>query len=407
MNQGYQIQWDNDEEVKLVTKYLDKLGYSWNLQIKDPNKNIYEIILSKEGKNFSLSQASSGEKEIINFLLEIFAFNIKNGLLIVDEPEVHLHPKWQSILIELFFDLANVTQNQFIISTHSAVFINQKTISNVVRVYKNGITSNVKTIEKDNTSGTKDLLHIINSHNNEKIFFADKVVLVEGITDRIFFEKLIGVYSTLFATVPEIIEVLEVYGKINLAKYQQLLQRISVTNFIIADRDYLEDIGSEEVKTLFQADYSRIEQQVIKDKKSIDGQTLFQQIEQAIQSENLQTLKELCEYIKSRKKKLKNNLGTEESRLIEQFVQEKVEENIFILKVGEIEDYLPDGYKKLEKLIEFLKDEDYLNFILSPSYCERRKELTKIIFSILGTQILQDEQVVTSFRDYQVKSTNR
>jgi len=144
--QGYEKDWDADEEVKLVTKYLKKLGYSWNVELKDANSNTYEIILLKipENTKFYLHQASSGEKEILNFLLGIFAYNIKNGLIIVDEPEVHLHPKWQSLLLDLFFDLADLTQNQFIFSTHSPIFINQRTISKIVRVYKSSGKSTIK-----------------------------------------------------------------------------------------------------------------------------------------------------------------------------------------------------------------------------------------------------------------------
>ncbi|MEG4111117.1 MULTISPECIES: AAA family ATPase [unclassified Microcoleus] len=213
--QGYEKDWDADEEVKLVTKHLKKLGYSWKVELKDANKNIYEIILLKiqENTKFSLDQASSGEKEILNFLLGIFAYNIKNGLIIVDEPEVHLHPKWQSLLLDLFFDLADFTQNQFIFSTHSPIFINQRTISKIVRVYKSSGKSTIKNFITSNFDESKDLFHIINRHNNEKIFFADKVVLVEGITDRIFLEQLINIYNK--AENSEIIEVLEVHGKIS------------------------------------------------------------------------------------------------------------------------------------------------------------------------------------------------
>ncbi|MEH2347554.1 MAG: AAA family ATPase [Nostoc sp.] len=402
LNQGYQDKWNNDEEVKLVTKYLSKLGYSWDLKLKDANKNIYEITLSKEGKTFDITQASSGEKEILNFLLGIFAFNIKDGLVIVDEPEVHLHPRWQSILIELFFDLANTTGNQFILSTHSAVFINQKTISNIIRVYKFDSISIVATINRDNLLASKDLLHIINSHNNEKIFFADKVVLVEGVTDRLFFEKLINVYQLLFIETPEVIEVLEVYGKENLEKYRNFLQAISVPNFIVADYDYLQNIGNEDIKNLFVVDHSKIDQQVIKHKKSIDGQTLSQQLEQAINNGDIESLKNLYQYIKSRKRKIKDNLTSEESILIEEFLSQKESQDIFILRNGEIEDYLPDGNKTLEKLIGLLKDKDYLNFIVAQNYSKQRQELTKIIFSVLKISSKQDQEVILSLKDYQI-----
>ncbi|MBD1890782.1 ATP-binding protein [Coleofasciculus sp. FACHB-SPT9] len=107
--QGDTTLWNNDEEVKKVTEILEKLGFSWDLPLINTNKNIYEIILSKQNQEFSLAQASSGEKEIINFILGLFALNIKGGLLIIDEPELHLHPKWQSLFLDVLIDLAEMT----------------------------------------------------------------------------------------------------------------------------------------------------------------------------------------------------------------------------------------------------------------------------------------------------------
>ncbi|MEG4025494.1 AAA family ATPase [Microcoleus sp. S13C4] len=393
--EGYEKYWDADEEVKLVTKHLKKLGYSWNVELKNANSNTYEIILLKiqENTRFSLHQASSGEKEILNFLLGIFAFNIKNGLIIVDEPEVHLHPKWQSLLLDLFFDLANLTQNQFIFSTHSPIFINQRTISKIVRVYKSSGKSTIKNFLTSNFDETKDLLHIINSHNNEKIFFADKVILVEGITDRIFWEQLINIYKK--AENSEIIEVLEVHGKINLQKYRNFLKKIELDNYIIADLDYILQIGSEELKKMFRVDYSKIDRDVINHKKSIDGQTLFEQIEEAIKSKNFDNLTNLCNYLKSRKMNLPDNKTPQQLQLFEKFITEKMEDKIFVLSKGEVEDYLPEGYRDLNKLIELIKNErTFIDFIIRGDYLEKRRELSKIICSILGINLLSDEEVV-------------
>ena len=325
--EGYDNYWDADEEVKLVTKHLNKLGYSWKVELKDANRNTYEIILLKiqENTNFSLHQASSGEKEILNFLLGIFAYNIKNGLIVVDEPEVHLHPKWQSLLLDLFFDLADFTQNQFIFSTHSPIFINQRTISKIVRVYKSSGKSTIKNFIESNFDETKDLLHIINSHNNEKIFFADKVILVEGITDRIFWDQLINLYKK--AENSEIIEVLEVHGKINLEKYRKFLKKIELDNYIIADLDYILQIGNEELKKMFRVDYSKIDREVINHKKSIDGQTLFEQIEEGIKSKNFDQLTKLCNYIKSRNMKLHENLTDQQLQSLEIFITQKREKD--------------------------------------------------------------------------------
>ena len=38
----------------------------------------------------------------------------------------------------------------------------------------------------------RHLSNIVNSQNNERIFFADKVLLVEGLSDLIFFEAALA-----------------------------------------------------------------------------------------------------------------------------------------------------------------------------------------------------------------------
>jgi putative ATP-dependent endonuclease of the OLD family len=88
-------------------------------------------------RDFGVDQASSGEKEIINFVLGTFAFNIRSGLILVDEPELHLHPRWQHLLRDLFRELASDTKNQFVLASHSPAFITPMTIGNVRRIYKN------------------------------------------------------------------------------------------------------------------------------------------------------------------------------------------------------------------------------------------------------------------------------
>ncbi|AXV38345.1 MAG: hypothetical protein CIT01_09100 [Methanobacterium sp. BRmetb2] len=375
--------WKKDSEVKLVDHYLEKLGYSWEIDLIDPNRNLYEIILTKDGKKFNIGQASSGEKEIINFLLGIFAFNIENGLVIIDEPELHLHPKWQSLLMDLFIDLSEKTGNQFILSTHSPVFINNKTISNITRIYMDKRESNKVKLDESKLKNVKDLLHMINSHNNEKMFFADKVVLVEGIHDRLIFEKLIKLFSE---DISEVIDVLEVGGKHNLEKYRKFLDNIKVKNFIIADFDYLLDIGAEEIKDLFKTSPKQINKEVINKKSSKDGKRLVEELENAIDENDIAKLKEVWEYIKYRHRKIKDVLTDDEKKLVNNFIDSKMAENIFILKEGELEDYLPDGYKSkdLEKIIELSKDENFFKWWNEIKNDEKGIEMSSIISFIVN-----------------------
>ena len=393
-DEGYYNRWKEDEEVKLVTNYLNKLGYDWDIKLINPNKNIYELLLINNGRYFSITQASSGEKEIINFLLGIFAFSIRNGLIVIDEPELHLHPKWQTVLMDLFIELSTQTDNQFIISTHSPIFINDKTISNVIRIYKDDTgTSRAVKIKGTSLPEARHLLHIINSHNNEKLFFADKVVLVEGITDRLVFEKLIRFYQSE-NNKPQIVEVLEVHGKHNFNEYKKVLKEIGCKYYIIADLDYVRELaskdGNEKIKKLFEIDYSSIDK-TITDKKSRDGKKLAELIERAVNMDRItRELKDAWNYIKMRHLKLRDNLTEEEIKELNEYIQQKERESIFILcsgeklKYKEIEDFLPEGYKSLDGIIKLTKPSEFEKWLENDAEQEKRKYLQGIVCKILN-----------------------
>ncbi|MBD1890781.1 TOPRIM nucleotidyl transferase/hydrolase domain-containing protein [Coleofasciculus sp. FACHB-SPT9] len=246
----------------------------------------------------------------------------------------------------------------------------------------------------------KDLIHIINSYNNEKIFFADKVVLVEGKSDKLIFEKLIDYYLYIYDKV-EVVEVVEVNGKLNLEKYRKFLESFCIENYIIADLDYARTVGDKNIKELFVVDFKKINQEVIgKLDKSLDGQALLKGLENALASEDIEEYREeisdIFEYIKSRNRKIKDNLSVDEETKLNEFIDSKVNEKAYILRKGQIEDYLPNGFKKLEKLIELVEDEvfntRFLNQTSEGSFQDRRKELDKIVLEILGLEQAENHQ---------------
>ena len=380
-NQGYIQKWQNDEEVKLVSKYLGKLGYGWNLKLVDKNKNIYEIILTKEGKEFYINQASSGEKEIINFLLGVFAFNINNGIIIIDEPELHLHPRWQNVLLDLFIELSSLTNNQFILSTHSPTFINDKSYNHIFRIYKdeNNVSKEI-TLKDSSVFKLRDILHIVNSTNNEKIFFADVVLLVEGITDRLVFQKILNEQiNSINAT--RIVEIIEIKGKSNVNNFKHFLTALQIPNYFISDLDYVNEVGTEEIKTLFNTNNKKIAKDVIKNPKSKDGDALVKSIENSIKDNDFSVLKQIWDYIKSFRRKLRLTLNTAEETSLLKLIEDQKENNNYILRKGDIEDYFPTGFKTkdLVKVISLLQGENFNNWKGSQEY----NELNTIIEEIL------------------------
>ena len=85
----------------------------------------------------------------------------------------------------------------------------------------------------------------------------------------------------------------------------------------------------------------------------------------AIESSNLDDHKQLWEYIKSRQRKLRTDLTSEEATHFDAFIKTKWTEKIFILAKGALEAYLPNGYKSkdMEKLIQLVSDENILQVL--------------------------------------------
>ena len=78
----------------------------------------YKFLIQNEDKTVvDIDQLSSGEREIIAFFTYLSTQAIDKSILIIDEPELHLHDKWQSILLYAIHKLfPNV---QLFLATHS------------------------------------------------------------------------------------------------------------------------------------------------------------------------------------------------------------------------------------------------------------------------------------------------
>lgn len=121
---------------------------------------------------------------------------------------------------------------------------------------------------------------------------------------------------------------------------------------LIADLDYLKEIGDERVKNLFAMSARAVKDNVI-DATSTDAASLIDRIEEAIQTGRRDDLQATWEYIKARQNRMRTDLSTEEEQLVTAFIASKRASGTVVLRRGALESYLPDGYRRkdLDKLI--------------------------------------------------------
>ena len=355
--------WFADKEVKFVSDSLAKLGYTWDMDLLDPNRNTYTIRLKKDGNIFLLNQASSGEVELINFILGMITLGLKGGIIIVDEPELHLHPKWIAFLRGFFMQYAFTEKNQLMVVTHSSTFINSSTYPYISRVYKNERgSSSLHQVVDVNNEETKERLHFINATNNEKVFFSDFVVMVEGDTDEIVFKQILEVIKKETGFKSNV-EVMQVKGKTNYEKFNLFLKTLQIESCFIGDLDNVAQmaIGNETIKHMLMTNEKRVERLVIKNPGAKDNVHLTQLLEESIKTGDLDALKGFYDYMISFRQKLRPDLTVKERQELNGFVTSLYDQNIYLLRKGEIEAYFPDGYKgkDLDKVLTLTQGADF------------------------------------------------
>ncbi|MCD8416521.1 AAA family ATPase [Tenacibaculum finnmarkense genomovar finnmarkense] len=110
---------DNSDKTQHLKKLIQEvIGGDFSYNEKD------EIIFNKNGHNFSLNNVATGLKTFgaIQLLIDNGSLNT-DTLLIIDEPEVHLHPTWQVKFAEILVRLSKEFAIPMILTSHSPYFI--------------------------------------------------------------------------------------------------------------------------------------------------------------------------------------------------------------------------------------------------------------------------------------------
>lgn len=152
------IVWAGDRDYSNINydeALVDVLRYEKLLKKFKIIKSV-DIFLSKKGHVFPLDRASSGELSLISTLIFISSYIKDDGLILIDEPENSLHPKWQKDYVSMIMDLFHYYSPKLIIATHSPTIISALSQEDSVDIHK--------------FSGTKFELHRSNVKSAEEVY---------------------------------------------------------------------------------------------------------------------------------------------------------------------------------------------------------------------------------------------
>lgn len=170
---------------ELLSEYT---GFNLRLYRAEHDTSRYTFFLEDSaGHRYEFDDLSSGDKAILFLLATMYGFDLQNGLIVIDEPELHLHPQLQKRLLSLLERVGAGLKLQCIIATHSSLLINENNIQYVHRFYMRDHASQVVAPLHAYHEQESNLVQILRFTNTAKIFFVNKIIMVEGEIDELFF----------------------------------------------------------------------------------------------------------------------------------------------------------------------------------------------------------------------------
>ncbi|MCD8454394.1 AAA family ATPase [Tenacibaculum finnmarkense genomovar ulcerans] len=150
---------DNSDKTQHLKKLIQEvIGGDFSYNEKD------EIIFNKKGHNFSLNNVATGLKTFgaIQLLIDNGSLNT-DTLLIIDEPEVHLHPTWQVKFAEILVRLSKEFAIPMVLTSHSPYFIEALEAYSIKYNFEN--STDFYFAQKDEKGESSKIININNNLN--------------------------------------------------------------------------------------------------------------------------------------------------------------------------------------------------------------------------------------------------
>lgn len=122
----YQIKKSLSKRQNRFAKYINTFGKASGLYeavrvhqfMDDSDQGPFELEIILNGKTRNINSVGYGVSQSLPVITEVFLHD-KLSHFLIQQPEVHLHPRAQSALGDLIFDAARFEEKKLIIETHS------------------------------------------------------------------------------------------------------------------------------------------------------------------------------------------------------------------------------------------------------------------------------------------------
>ncbi|MEN6585163.1 MAG: AAA family ATPase [Sulfuricella sp.] len=246
-NKGAEVGGEPSDPIVPYEKLLNRLFPFYKFADKNEDVPTNLFIEIPSGDVITFNDLSSGEKEVFFILSFFIRHNVENAIIVIDEPELHLHPELSRLLIR---NMKSIREgNQIWVATHNSEIIDEAGRDKVIYVARDLTTRKAKFIAGEHEQQVIAQLRDMFGFSGY-IGVAKNLVFLEGDNssqDRKFYSTLFPGNSSNFKLVPS--NSSDNLSRINSAILSIIEASLGWMNFyLVRDRDYLTEEMVEKYK---------------------------------------------------------------------------------------------------------------------------------------------------------------
>ena len=178
----------SSEAYSVTQDILNSIFQDFDLQIefKGLDRKREVLFRNPRAEKIKTEELSGGEQELITKAFSLYLAEVRDSIILIDEPESSLHPNWQNRIAQIYQNFADKNNSQVILATHSPHIV-----SSVPK-------EQIRVLAKE-----ENMIRVIKDFSGSYGWRADKVLLeifrIKELRTPVVEEKLDNLRNMIFA----------------------------------------------------------------------------------------------------------------------------------------------------------------------------------------------------------------
>ena len=238
-NHGKEVKYDDYYKKLLSVNDIEKfyqsnfkedyktlMNLDFDILEKTDNFLIDDLVILKSNRYTSISQLSSGEFSIFLRIMEISLYIENDSLILIDEPEIHLNPKW---INQYYYILRKCFSNlncQFIIASQSPLIVGMFSKDQIFYIDLNNVGNSVRRVKEETFAGSIDsiLKYIFNVDYSDNQFIQQEVRNIERLSKTNLLGAIDKIDKIAYGTIQN--KLLDhILTEENISRYEEIIEK--------------------------------------------------------------------------------------------------------------------------------------------------------------------------------------